>query len=135
MIFKNLLRNCVFLNSKQILNVSVRMLPRKLLTFCLALPLHNTVHNYEYFFLCISMFWERKKTKLNFCLENSITSLSLDVSFLFCFRWNDSSDGWMGWFECNTEDKNIEWCISFFVCENYLCVSKWILSPLTWVLR
>lgn len=83
MIFKNLLRNCVFLNSKQILNVIIRMLPRKLLTFCLALPLHNSVHNYEYFFLCISMFWERKKTKLNFCLENSITSLSLDVSFFF----------------------------------------------------
>lgn len=98
MIFKNLLKNCVFLNSKQILNVSVRMLPRKLLTFCLALPLHNTVHNYEYFFLCISMFWERKKTKLNFCLENSITSLSLqlDVSFFFLDETIPVMGGWGG---------------------------------------
>lgn len=60
MIFKNLLRNCVFLNSKQILNVIVRMLPRKLLTFCLALPLHNTVHNYEYFFMHFNVLREKE---------------------------------------------------------------------------
>lgn len=134
MIFKNLLRNCVFLNSKQILNVIVRMLPRKLLTFCLALPLHNSVHNYEYFFYAFQCF-ERER-KLNWTFVLRIRSLHSHWMFhFFFFRWNDSSDGWMGWFECNTEDKNIEWCISFFVCENYLCVSKWILSPLTWVLR
>lgn len=130
MIFKNLLRNCVFLNSKQILNVIVRMLPRKLLTFCLALPLHITVHNYEYFFMHFNVLREKKLLSWEF---DHFTLIGCFI--FFCFRWNDSSDGWMGWFECNTEDKNIEWCISFFVCENYLCVSKWILSPLTWVLR
>lgn len=131
MIFKNLQRNCVFLNSKQILNVIVRMLPRKLLTFCLASPLYNTLHNYEYFFMHFNVLREKKRLSWEF---DHFTLIAIGC-FIFFFRWNDSSDGWMGWFECNTEDKNIEWCISFFVCENYLCVSKWILNALTWVLR
>lgn len=91
MIFKNLLRNCVFLNSKQILNVIVRMLPRKLLTFCLALPLHNSVHNYEYFFYAFQCF-EREKT---FVLR--IRSLHSHWMFHFFFFLDETIPVMGGW--------------------------------------
>lgn len=95
MIFKNLLRNCVFLNSKQILNVIVRMLPRKLLTFCLALPLHNSVHNYEYFFYAFQCF-ERER-KLNWTFVLRIRSLHSHWMFHFCFVLDETIPVMGGW--------------------------------------
>lgn len=43
------------------------------------------------------MFWERKKTKLNVCLENSIISLSLHVSFCFFFVLDETIPVIGGW--------------------------------------